>query len=60
VEKKVYRSKQNRMIAGVCGGIAAYLDTDPTLVRIAWAILCASLTGIVAYVICALLIPSEP
>ena len=36
--KKLYRSKDDRMLAGVCGGIAEYLDIDPTVVRILWIV----------------------
>lgn len=49
------------MLAGVCGGIAEYFDIDPTLVRVVWAI--ASVLGafgIIAYVICLVLIPENP
>ena len=36
--KKLYRSTSNRMIAGVCAGVAEYLNIDPTVVRVIWAI----------------------
>lgn len=39
--KKLYRSESNRMLCGVCAGIAEYFDLDPTLIRLAWR-LCAS------------------
>ena len=59
--KRLYKSKQNRMIAGVCGGIAEYFDIDPTVVRIAWAILSlVGALGILAYVICLVLMPENP
>ena len=35
--KKLYRSESNRMLCGVCAGIAEYFDLDPTLIRLAWA-----------------------
>jgi phage shock protein C len=50
------------MLAGVAGGLADYLDVDPTLVRLAFAV-AALVTGPVAlvlYLICALIIPSQP
>ena len=59
--KKLYRSKTNCMIAGVCGGVAEYLNVDPTVIRVVWAI--ASLfafVGVVAYIACALIIPEKP
>ena len=57
--KKVYRSKENRMVCGVCGGIAEYFNIDPTLVRLAWVIFtCASFgAGILAYIISSIVIP---
>ena len=49
------------MLRGVCGGIAEYGDIDPTWVRLAWVVFCAmGGSGIAAYIIAALLIPSSP
>ena len=36
--KKLYRSDENKMLAGVCGGIAVYFGVDPTLIRLAWVV----------------------
>ena len=36
--KRIYRSRQDRMVCGVCGGIAEYFDLDPSLVRLGWII----------------------
>ena len=61
--KKLYRSKKNRMLAGVCGGMAEYFNMDPTVMRIIWVVaslLLAAVGGVIAYVICALLIPEAP
>lgn len=50
--KRFYRSKSDRKIAGVCGGAAAYLNMDPTLVRILWLVACfMGGIGIIAYII---------
>ncbi|MDW7650183.1 MAG: PspC domain-containing protein [Bacillota bacterium] len=58
--KQLRKSKTNRMIAGVCGGIGEYFDVDPTLVRIGWVIFSfLGGSGLLAYIICALIIPSE-
>jgi phage shock protein PspC (stress-responsive transcriptional regulator) len=60
--KQLTRSNTNRMIAGVCAGIGAYSNIDPTVVRLA-AVLLLFLTGpgiVVAYLIMALIIPEEP
>ena len=61
MEKKLYRSKQDKKLAGVCGGFADYLHIDVTIVRLLWAILtlCASI-GLWAYIACALIIPEKP
>lgn len=58
--KKLYRSKKNRIIGGVCGGIAEYLDTDPTIVRLIWIF--GSLlwgAGIIAYILAWIIIPEK-
>jgi phage shock protein C len=60
--KQITRSNTNRMIAGVCAGLGAYSNIDPTVVRLA-AVLLLFLTGpgiVVAYLIMALIIPEEP
>ncbi len=59
--KRLYRSKTERVLAGVCGGIGVHLDVDPIIIRIVWVILtCLSLgIGIVAYIVCWILIPEE-
>ncbi len=60
MEKRLLKSKTERMICGVCGGIAEYLNTDPTVVRILWVIF--SLmggSGLLAYIIAAVIIPEE-
>ena len=61
MEKRLYRSKTNKTIAGVCGGLAEYLNIDPTIVRLIWALIvfCAG-AGVVAYIVCALVIPEKP
>ena len=58
MNKRLYRSKNSRMLCGVCGGIAEYFDIDPTLVRLGWALFCAlGGSGIIAYIIAAIIIP---
>ncbi len=59
--KRLYRSRTDRKIAGVCGGLAAYFGLDPVIIRIVWVVsaLGAGL-GILAYLICWLAIPKEP
>ena len=61
MKKKLYRSTENRVIAGVCGGIAEYFDIDPTLVRLAWVLFCVlGGSGLLAYIIAALVMPDRP
>lgn len=60
MNKKLYRNTGNKMIAGVCAGIADYINIDPTLVRLLWALIGLSGAGIVAYLACALIIPEKP
>ena len=58
--KKLYKSN-NKMLAGVCAGIAEYFNIDPTLVRLGWVLFCIlGGSGILAYIICAIVIPSYP
>ncbi|MDW2799063.1 PspC domain-containing protein [Clostridium boliviensis] len=57
MEKKLYRSDTDKMLCGVCGGIAEYFDVDPTIIRLIWAILGCTGSGILAYIIAAVIIP---
>ena len=60
--KKLYRSKKNRMIAGVAGGMAEYFNMDPTVMRLIWAIgtiLTGLGPGIIAYIICWIIVPEK-
>ena len=60
--KKIYRSASDKKIAGVCGGIAAYLDVDSTLIRLGWVVLTlvtGIAPGIIGYVVAAIVMPKE-
>jgi len=58
--KKLYKSNTDKKLAGVCGGIAQYFNVDSTLIRIGWAVLvCVFGTGILAYILCAIIMPEE-
>jgi len=60
MERRLYRSRSDRMLGGVCGGLAKYFDMDPTIVRvIAVLLVFANGVGIVAYVIMAIVVPLE-
>ncbi len=59
--KKLYRSKEDRKIAGVCGGLGEYFDIDPTIVRLIWlAMLFAVGSGVLAYIIGWIIVPEKP
>ena len=60
MKKRMHRSNENKVIAGVCGGIAEYFDMDPTLIRLAWILFCAlGGSGVLAYIIAAIIIPEK-
>lgn len=60
--RKLYRSKTNRKIAGICGGIGEYFDVDPTIVRIIFIILLlpGGLPGLLPYIILWVIVPDQP
>ena len=56
--KKLCKSNTNKKICGVCGGIAEYLNADPTLIRLAFVIVAmAAGSGVLAYFLAALIMP---
>lgn len=59
--KRLYRSRKDRMIGGVCGGLGAYLDIDPTVIRLLFVLLAfAGGPGLLAYLVMLILVPEEP
>ena len=61
MNKRLYKSNENKMVDGICGGIAEYFGIDPTLVRLAWVLFCAmGGSGFVAYIVTAIIIPRAP
>lgn len=61
VADRLYRSRDERVVSGVCGGIADRYDLDPSLVRIVFALLVLSAgVGLVLYIVMALVVPEEP
>ena len=57
-KKKLYKSRKNKMIGGVCGGLAEYFNMDPTIVRIVAALLCLLKgAGLIVYIIACLVMP---
>lgn len=60
MQKKLYRSSSDKMVAGVCGGLGEYLEVDSTLIRILWVIaVFMGGAGLLAYIIAAVIIPER-
>lgn len=61
VNKKLYRSKNDVKISGVCGGIAEYFGMDATIIRLIWALgtLMNVFVGVVAYIACVFIVPED-
>jgi phage shock protein C len=60
-DRKLYRSQVNRLIGGVCGGVAEYFNIDPNLVRILWVVLALfGGSGIIIYIASLIIIPNNP
>ena len=57
--KRLYKSKTNRVICGVCGGVGEYFGIDPTIVRLLCVLLGLTSTGVIVYIIEALIMPEE-
>nr|WP_294467749.1 PspC domain-containing protein [uncultured Sellimonas sp.] len=61
-EKRLYRSKNDRMLCGVCAGVAEYFHIDPAIIRLGYVLFtCAGFgTGVLGYFIAAVVIPDRP
>ena len=61
MNKKLYKSNTDKKLDGVCGGIGKYFDIDSSAVRLAWvAFTLLGGSGLLAYIICAIVLPREP
>lgn len=61
MQKKLYKSNKDIKIDGVCAGIAEYFNIDPTIVRLAAVAICfAGGSGVLAYIIAAIIMPRDP
>lgn len=59
--KRLYKSRTNRVLFGVCGGIGEYFNLDPVIIRLIMVLLaCGAGSGILAYIIAAIIIPEQP
>lgn len=59
MEKRLVKSRTNRMLCGVCAGIGEYFGIDPTVIRIIAVLLGCTFTGIVAYIVAAVIMPEQ-
>jgi phage shock protein C len=60
MRERLYRSRSDRMLFGVAGGMADYFDFDPSIVRLVWALLLFTGIGFLLYLVAAVVIPEEP
>jgi phage shock protein PspC (stress-responsive transcriptional regulator) len=61
MERRLYRSRDEKMIGGVCGGLAEYFNVDPTLVRLIWVIITlVGGAGVLLYVVLWVIMPLSP
>jgi len=58
--KRLYKSRTERMIAGVCGGLGKYFDIDPVIVRLAAVFFAIWGAGVIAYIVAWIIVPEEP
>ena len=59
--KRLYRSGKEKILGGVCGGIAEYFNVDPTIIRILWILFVFGFgSGILAYIIAWIIVPKNP
>ena len=61
MKKRLYRIREGKIIAGVCGGIAKYFDANPKVVRLLWVVFFAAYgSGLVVYILFSIFVPKEP
>lgn len=61
--KRLYRSKTNRIWAGIFGGLGEYLNIDPTILRLAWVLITVFsgiFPGLIVYLLALLIVPEHP
>lgn len=57
--KKLYRSSTNKMVCGVCQGVADYINLDPTVVRLLWVLFGIFGVGVLVYIVAAIIMPVQ-
>jgi phage shock protein PspC (stress-responsive transcriptional regulator) len=59
--KRLYKSRHDHILDGVCAGVANYFNLDPSLVRLLWVgATFLGFSGVIAYIVCMIVIPREP
>ena len=59
MDKRLVKSRKNRVICGVCGGIGEYFNVDPTIIRLLAVLLGCTTTGIIVYLVAVVIMPEE-
>ena len=60
MNKRIYKNREEKMLCGVCAGLAEYFDIDPTIVRVLWAVVSLGYgIGLLAYIVCAIVFPDK-
>ena len=60
IRGRLHKSATDKKLAGVCGGLAEYLNVDPTIIRVAWVLLVFGWgSGVLAYIVCAFVMPED-
>ena len=58
--KRLYKTNQNKLLCGVCAGVAEYINLDPSVVRLLWVLLsCMAFAGVILYIVAALILPEK-
>lgn len=60
MQKKLYRSNTDKILGGVCGGVAEYLEIDSTIVRLLWVLACFTSVGVIGYIVALVIMPLPP
>ena len=60
MKKRIYKNREQKMLCGVCAGVAEYFDIDPTIVRVIWGVGCFAWgAALIAYIVCAIVFPDK-
>ena len=57
--KRLFKSRANRVICGVCGGVGEYFNVDPTIISLLFVLLGCTTTGVIVYLVAAVIMPEE-